>query len=86
MFEPSNLFLNNYMTYNMILYADSSGVPLNQISDTHAKQKIHRHPYSKLLVHGDILGASLGLKICKHVCTWCTLKKIEAKNKFLASR
>ena len=41
MFEPSNLFHNNYMTCNMILHADSSGVLPDKISDTQAKHKIH---------------------------------------------
>ena len=40
---------------------------------------------ANFLLHVDILGAPLGFNICKHICTCCTLKKIEAENGFLAS-
>ena len=38
---------------------------------------------ANFLLHVDILGASSGFNIYKHVCTCCTLKKIEAENGFL---
>ena len=81
MFEPSNLFLNKYMTCNTILhYADSSYVLQNRFQTAKPSTNITGIYTANFLLHVDILSASLGFIICNHVCTCCTLKEIEAEN------
>ena len=87
MFEPSNLFLNKYMTCNTNLLYMQNLIMFFQIKFQTAKPSTNITDIytANFLLHVDILSASLGFKICKHVCTCCKLKEDEAENEFLAS-